>query len=106
MFLSVPAHATFGILMGYFIGMAKYQPKRRLHYFVWALLWAIAFHGLFDFFLFAGKTLLHFAGAIFSFMVAVKLSRRAIRKKQEISKAYWNQDNTTVSMDPSLFNKN
>ena len=34
MFLSVPAHGTFAVLMGYHIGLAKFDPaKRRKHLF-------------------------------------------------------------------------
>lgn len=29
MFLSVPAHGTFAVIMGYFIGKAKFNPGRR-----------------------------------------------------------------------------
>ena len=88
MFLSVPAHATFAVLMGYHAGLAKFHPAKRLYYFFLAVLWPVIFHGTFDFFLFLGNTLLHFAGAIISFIIAVLLSRRAIRKKQAISKDY------------------
>lgn len=86
MFLSVPAHATFAILMGYHIGLAKFDPANRKKYFILAIFWPVLFHGSFDFFLFLGNTGLHFAGAIVSFIVAVRLSLMLIRKKQQISK--------------------
>ena len=88
MLLSVPAHATFAVLMGYFVGLAKFNPSKRFFYFILAILCPVVFHGTFDFFLFKGSTLLHFAGAIVSFIIAIGLSRRAIRKKQALSKEY------------------
>jgi protease PrsW len=88
MFLSVPAHATFGELMGYFVGLAKFVPQKRSYYFFMAMLFPVIFHGAFDYFLFLDKTGLHFLGAIVSFIVAIRLSMRAIRKKQLMSKNY------------------
>ena len=89
MFLSVPAHATFAVLMGYHFGLAKFDPAHRKKYFILAIFWPVLFHGTFDFFLFLGKTWLHFGGAIISFIVAVKLSLRLIRKKQQLSKDHY-----------------
>jgi protease PrsW len=89
MFLSVPAHATFGVLMGYHVGLAKFYPESRKKYMLLALFWPILFHGTFDFLLFVGNSWLHFAGAVISFIVAAKLSLKLIRKKQEMSKNYF-----------------
>ncbi len=86
MFLSVPAHATFAVLMGYHVGLAKFDPANRMKYMILAIFWPVLFHGTFDFFLFLGNTWLHFAGAVLSFIVAVKLSLKLINKKQKISK--------------------
>ncbi len=88
MFLSVPAHATFAVLMGYYTGLAKFDVRNRKKYFVLAIFWPTFFHGTFDFFLFIGNTWLYFAGAVISFIVAVKLSLKLIRRKQKISKAH------------------
>jgi hypothetical protein len=54
-----------------------------------AIFWPVVFHGTFDFFLFVGNTWLHFAGAVVSFIVAVKLSLKLIRRKQRFSKAHY-----------------
>ena len=88
MFLSVPAHATFAVLMGYHLALAKFNPKNKSLNFFFAIFWPVVFHGTFDFFLFLGSSLLHFAGAIASFIIAIYLSRRAIRRKQAMSKAF------------------
>lgn len=102
MFLSVPAHATFAVLMGYHVGLAKFYPTRRNYYLLMGLLWAVVFHGTFDFFLFIGDSILHFAGALASFIIAIYLSRRAIRKKQIISKNYMGGVDTIINNDNSL----
>ena len=89
MFLSVPAHATFGVLMGYHIGLAKFDPPNRKKYMQLAIFWPVVFHGTFDFFLFLESSWLHFGGAIISFIVAVKLSLKLIKRKQDLSQAHF-----------------
>lgn len=95
MFLSVPAHATFAILMGYFVGKAKFYPEKKLMYLVLGLFWATFFHGTFDFLLFLQNNTelkkfvsegLLFLGAVSSFAVAVFFSKRAIREHVNTSK--------------------
>ncbi len=51
MFSAVPAHAAFAIIMGYFIGLAKFR-KNRFLYLLTGLLMAALAHGAYDFFLF------------------------------------------------------
>ena len=102
MFLSVPAHATFAVLMGYHIGLAKFDPAHRARHLFYAILWPVVFHGAFDFFLFKGNTLLHVAGALVSFIVAIKLSRRAIRKKLVLSENYFKGVDVITNQDHSL----
>ncbi|MEO5685468.1 MAG: PrsW family glutamic-type intramembrane protease [Chitinophagaceae bacterium] len=95
MFLSVPAHASFGIIMGYYIGLAKFNKEKSFFYLAKGLILAIFFHGAFDFFLFLQDNLqvrqyvsegLLFAGAIASFYFAVRLSLRSIRLHREVSR--------------------
>ena len=95
MFLSVPAHATFAVLMGYFVGKAKFIPEKKFSYLALGLFWATFFHGTYDFLLFLqGDDLVNkyvsdgllFAGAVASFIVALRLSRKAIREHIGTSK--------------------
>lgn len=46
---AVPAHALFGILMGYYFGLAKFFPKKRIRYLwlAWLIPWLL--HGFYDF---------------------------------------------------------
>ncbi len=103
MFLSVPAHATFAVLMGYFVGLAKFDPVNRQKYFFQALFWPVLFHGTFDFFLFIGNTLLYFGGALLSFIIAIRLSLKLIRRKQEISRAHHTGEDSITGNDHDLF---
>lgn len=45
---AVPTHAFLGAIMGYYIGKARFQPKRRLALILIGLGMAILFHGLYD----------------------------------------------------------
>ncbi|HPR30780.1 MAG TPA: PrsW family glutamic-type intramembrane protease [Prolixibacteraceae bacterium] len=53
-FTAVPAHALFGVSMGYFFGMAKFYPAQRKKYIRWAFLLPFFLHGVYDFILMAG----------------------------------------------------
>ena len=103
MFLSVPAHGTFAVLMGYHIGLAKFDPVNRKKFMLLAVLWPVIFHGTFDFFLFVGNTWLHFAGAVVSFIVAVKLSLKLIKRKQEMSRNHFEGIDTITGNKHDLF---
>jgi protease PrsW len=86
MFLSVPAHASFAVLMGYHIGLAKFDVSNRTKYLLLAIFWPVVFHGTYDYFLFIGSTWMHISGALISFFVALQLSKIAIRKQQNLSR--------------------
>jgi len=83
-FTAVPAHATFGILMGYFMGKAKFSNKR-IQLNMTGLLVATVFHGAYDFFLFINFIPGVYIGAFISLVVGIVLSKRAIKKHQERS---------------------
>lgn len=91
-FTAVPAHATFGVLMGYFLGIAKFTHRRELYYAFIALLVATLFHGAYDYFWFINYVPGVWVGAIVSLIVGVVLSKKAIRLHQSISP--FNQNKT------------
>ncbi len=77
-FTAVPAHATFGVLMGYFMGKAKFsQHKKMLN--LLGLLLAILFHGTYDFFLFIPFVPGIWTGAFISLGIGLFLSRKAMK---------------------------
>lgn len=80
-FTAVPAHATFGILMGYFMGRAKFSKNKALLNLA-GLLFAIVFHGAYDFFLFINFIPGIYLGAFVSLVIGLILSRKAIKRHQ------------------------
>ncbi len=83
-FTAVPAHATFGILMGYYMGKAKFS-NNRFKLNMAGLFLAVLFHGAYDFFLFIRFIPGISIGAFVSLIIGVFLSRKAIKKHQENS---------------------
>jgi RsiW-degrading membrane proteinase PrsW (M82 family) len=81
MFTAVPAHAGFAILMGYFLGKAKFE-HRKGYYALYALGVATLFHGAYDYCLFVSYLPGIFFGALAMLIVAIILSRRAIQIHQ------------------------
>ncbi|MFD2566278.1 PrsW family intramembrane metalloprotease [Pseudotenacibaculum haliotis] len=83
-FTAVPAHATFAILMGYFMGKAKFS-KNRFALNMTGLLVATLFHGAYDFFLFIQFVPGIAIGAFVSLLIGLILSRNAMKRHQENS---------------------
>lgn len=87
-FSSVPAHASFSIIMGYFVGRARFDFENRGRLLFQGLLWALVAHGMYDAFLFlaqnsflqkkTGEWML-FCGAMLSLFLCIQLSRRLIK---------------------------
>lgn len=96
MFTAVPAHATFGILMGYFLGIAKFTRKRELYFASLALLAATLFHGAYDYFWFINYVPGVWIGALLSLLVGIILSKKAIRLHQDISPFNHSKTDETV----------
>lgn len=95
MFLSVPAHGCFAVLMGYYVGLAKFSPGNAAGLKMKGLLMATFFHGAFDCFLFLQEdalvtryvsTTLLFVGAIASYLIALRMSLRLIKMHRQLSK--------------------
>lgn len=84
MFTAVPAHATFAILMGYYIGRSKFEAGRGYLSAV-GLIAATLFHGAYDYFWFISFVPGIWLGAVASLVVGVWLSRKAIRIHQDAS---------------------
>jgi RsiW-degrading membrane proteinase PrsW (M82 family) len=94
-FLSVPAHASFAVLMGYYTGRAKFNPRWSFWLMAKGLLIAVFFHGSFDFCIFLQDNehvtryistgMLSF-GAFASFYISFRLAMRSLRSQQSISR--------------------
>lgn len=55
---AVPAHALFGITMGYYFGRAKFYPHLHKKYLLAAFLFPFTLHGIYDFMLMSGNSIL------------------------------------------------
>jgi RsiW-degrading membrane proteinase PrsW (M82 family) len=89
MFTAVPAHAVFGIMMGYFLGRAKFTVEQQIIYSLLALLVPTLFHGAYDYFWFIAEIEGVYAGiwvgSIVALVLGFVLSRNAIRLHQNSS---------------------
>jgi protease PrsW len=84
-FTAVPAHASFGVLMGAYVGLAKFIPERKAMYTFIGVGLAVFFHGAYDFFfmqqVYEGMAFL----GIFTLIWGIIMSRKLIRVGQETS---------------------
>ena len=83
-FTAVPAHATFGVIMGYFLGKAKFS-KSKWKFNLLGLFLAMIFHGTYNFFLFISFVPGIWIGAFVSLIIGILLSRKAIKRHQQNS---------------------
>jgi protease PrsW len=81
MFTAVPAHAAFAVLMGFYLGKAKFEHKKS-YYALHALAVATLFHGAYDYCLFISWVPGLVLGALVSLILGIWLSKKAIRIHQ------------------------
>lgn len=96
MFLSVPSHGAFAVIMGYHIGLAKFKHQPG-HIWVMAkgFLLAVFFHGAFDYCLLMQdctqiknyiSNYYLLGGALLTYAIAISLAVKSIRLHEAISK--------------------
>ena len=114
MFTAVPAHAAFAVLMGFFLGKAKFNPAEKTRYMLYALGSAIVFHGTYDYSLFEIKNYpLALLGAVISLAVGIRLARKAMVESSDSSpfryavvthdtSVVMTDDNVTVTQHDSI----
>jgi RsiW-degrading membrane proteinase PrsW (M82 family) len=83
MFTAIPLHAVCGIILGYFVGLAKFSDNSRPLLYK-GLFIATLVHGLYNYFIFLGEG---FIFSIIALVVAVYYSKKAINLHQQDSKA-------------------
>ena len=82
MFTAIPLHAVCGVILGYFVGLAKFsEDKRPLLYK--GLFLAVLIHALYNYFIFLGQG---FIFSIIVLIVAIYYSKKAIDIHQQDSK--------------------
>lgn len=80
-FTAIPAHASFAIIMGYYMGKAKFSDNRVVLNLT-GLLFAALFHGAYDFFLFIDFIPGLWVGAFISLIIGIILGQKAIKLHQ------------------------
>lgn len=87
MFTAVPAHAVFGAMMGYYVGLAKMNSVRNERNLQLAkgLGIAVVLHGLYDFFLFQQKVEILGLMSFVLLLLGIRYTRKAIAMHQQIS---------------------
>lgn len=55
-FLPVSGHALFGVMMGYYLGRAKFVPNKSRVFLILSLMMPIVWHGVFDWILLSAKS--------------------------------------------------
>lgn len=92
--LAVPAHFLFAVTMGYFLSLARFDPRHRSANLVRALLWPVLLHGTYDSLLMVGEATGQYSTAVelglFALFVVfdIRMWRwgiRRIRRMQELS---------------------
>ncbi len=93
-FTAVPAHAAFAVIMGAYIGLAKFIPEKRNIYMLTGIALAVFFHGLYDFFLLQKSYEFLTILSIIVLVVVVNVARRLIKIEQDLSP--FNPDNQEI----------
>lgn len=98
--ISVPAHFLFGVILGYFLSLAKFNSDKKGRYIIIGLLIAMAAHGMFDWLLmFSDRMGGALSSFIYTFFIAgdVMLWRLGIRliKKHQNNSLMQAQEITT-----------
>lgn len=87
-FTAVPGHFCYGVIMGYFYSLAKFDPKNRTKYSIWALVAPILAHGIYDTIAFATtlplvpEILLYIVFVVFCFLLW-RWASKSIKKHLE-----------------------
>ena len=82
MFTAIPLHAVCGVILGYFVGLAKFSENKKMLLYK-GLFLATLVHALYNYFIFLGHG---FIFSIIALIVAIYYSKKAIKLHQEDSK--------------------
>lgn len=83
MFTAIPLHAVCGVILGYYVGLAKFSESSKKNLLYKGVFLATLTHALYNYFLFAGQGLLF---SLIALAIAIYYSKKAINIHQEDSK--------------------
>jgi len=101
-FTAVPAHATFAVIMGYFLGKSKFTANRQFYFSILALVTATFFHGVYDYFWFISYVPGIWIGGVVSLVLGFMLSRKAISIHQQASPFMVGRKQTAEKQDQEI----
>jgi len=85
MLLTIPGHATWSILMGYYLGLAKFRVHGKMFLKGLALFFPVLLHSLYDAPLFQQQSLWLYLITPLVVLIGLYYAKRAIRFHQQIS---------------------
>lgn len=92
---AVPAHAFFGISMGYFVGIARFYPKKQKKFIWYAFLLPFCLHGFYDFILMSRINILLLI--FIPFMIYMFIS--GMRKMKELNDSSYYRNDLHIGID-------
>lgn len=96
---AVPAHATFAAIMGYYIGLAKFNHKNERKLMLQGFIGAVILHGLYDFFLFQNLTAGLYIGALVSLIIGIRFTMRSVKLHKQHPNSFQHQKSTIAETD-------
>lgn len=97
---AVPAHATFAAIMGYYIGLAKFNHTNERKLMLQGFTGAVILHGFYDFFLFQNLTAGLYIGAVISLIIGIRFSVRSMKLHKQHPHAIQHQ---TIAVEKDAF---
>ena len=88
MFTAIPMHTVFGVVMGYYVGLSKFNENKKTSLKITGLLLAVILHFLYDYFLFLSLDENYSGVSILSFVIliiGIYYANKAIKTHQENS---------------------
>lgn len=82
LFTAIPAHAVFGVIMGYYTGLSKFK-KHHVPLLTTGVVLAVLSHGFYDFFIFTENLTLLYVAGFLSLLWAFLLTLKAWRIHQQ-----------------------
>ena len=92
---AVPAHAFFGISMCYFVGLAKFYPKKQKKFIRYAFLLPFCLHGFYDFILMSRINILLLI--FIPFMIYMGIS--GLKKMKELNDSSYYRNDLHIGID-------
>ncbi len=84
-FTAVPAHAAFAVIMGYYVGLAKFSDNNKTTLLLQGFIAAVVLHGTYDFFIFQKNYPALTGLTMVTLVIGIMLSRKMIKIHQELS---------------------